>query len=95
MLEVRNLSVDYRGNRALEEVSLFIPLGQLVGIIGPNGAGKSTLVEAMLNLIPITQGKVQFKDRPLKDQLLKTSYVPQRTLIDWDYPVTEIGRAHV
>ena len=88
MLEVRNLSVDYRGNRALEEVSLFIPLGQLVGIIGPNGAGKSTLVEAMLNLIPITQGKVQFKDRPLKDQLLKTSYVPQRTLIDWDYPVT-------
>ncbi|MEM9770820.1 MAG: metal ABC transporter ATP-binding protein [Cyanobacteria bacterium P01_D01_bin.73] len=88
MLEVRNLSVDYRGTRALEDVNLFIPLGQLVGIIGPNGAGKSTLVEAMLNLIPVTQGSVRFKDRPLKNQLIKTSYVPQRSLIDWDYPVT-------
>ncbi len=88
MLEVRNLSVDYRGNRALQGVSFFIPMGQLVGIIGPNGAGKSTLVEAMLNLIPATQGNVRFQDRLLKNQLLKTSYVPQRSRIDWDYPVT-------
>ena len=88
MLEIRNLSVDYRGNRALQDVSFFIPAGQLIGIIGPNGAGKSTLVEAMLNLIPIAQGHVRFKDRLLKNQLLKTSYVPQRSLIDWDYPVT-------
>ena len=88
MLEVRNLSVDYRGNRALQGVSFFIPMGQLVGLIGPNGAGKSTLVEAMLNLIPATQGNVRFQDRLLKNQLLKTSYVPQRSRIDWDYPVT-------
>jgi ABC-type Mn2+/Zn2+ transport system ATPase subunit len=49
MLEVQNLSIDYRGTRALHNVSFFLPAGQLVGIIGPNGAGKSTLVEAMLN----------------------------------------------
>ena len=88
MLEIQNLSVDYRGNCALHDVSFFIPLGQLVGIIGPNGAGKSTLVEAMLNLIPVTQGSVRFQGRSLKHQLLKTSYVPQRSLIDWDYPAT-------
>ncbi|NEQ97490.1 MAG: metal ABC transporter ATP-binding protein [Cyanothece sp. SIO2G6] len=88
MLEVQNLSVNYRGNRALQDVSFFIPLGQLVGIIGPNGAGKSTLVEAMLNLIPATQGTVRFKGRALKNQLLKTSYVSQRSLVDWDYPIT-------
>ncbi|MGD1904002.1 MAG: metal ABC transporter ATP-binding protein [Geitlerinemataceae cyanobacterium] len=86
MLEVRNLSVDYRGNRAIDNISFSIPLGQLVGIIGPNGAGKSTLVEAMLNLIPVTQGSVRFKEKFLKNQLLRTSYVPQRSLIDWDYP---------
>ncbi|MEM9217223.1 MAG: metal ABC transporter ATP-binding protein [Cyanobacteria bacterium P01_F01_bin.150] len=88
MLEVQNLSVSYRGNCALHDVSFLIPSGQLVGIIGPNGAGKSTLVEAMLNLIPSTQGVVRFKGRSLKNQLLNTSYVPQRSLIDWDYPAT-------
>ena len=88
MLEIQNLSVDYRGTRALHNVSFFIPSGQLVGIIGPNGAGKSTLVEAMLNLVPVTQGVIRFKGRPLKNQLLKTTYVPQRSRIDWDYPVT-------
>lgn len=88
MLEVRNLSVNYRGNCALQDVSFFVPLGQLVGIIGPNGAGKSTLVEAMLNLLPTTQGIARFKGKSLKSQLLEISYVPQRSLIDWDYPAT-------
>ena len=88
MLEIQNLSVDYKGNCALDNVSFFIPTGQLVGIIGPNGAGKSTLVEAILNLVPVTQGVVRFKSMPLKRQLLQTAYVSQRSRVDWDYPVT-------
>ncbi len=88
MLEIQNLSIDYRGTRALHNVSFFVPAGQLVGIIGPNGAGKSTLVEAILNLVPVTQGVIRFKGMSLKRQLLKTAYVPQRSQIDWDYPVT-------
>ncbi|MEO0870242.1 MAG: metal ABC transporter ATP-binding protein, partial [Cyanobacteria bacterium J06642_11] len=88
MLEVQNLSVNYRGTQALHDVSFCVPVGQLVGIIGPNGAGKSTLVEAILNLVPVTQGIVRFKEVPLRRQLLRTAYVPQRSLVDWDYPVT-------
>ncbi len=88
MLEIQNLSIDYRGTRALHNVSFFVPSGQLVGIIGPNGAGKSTLVEAILNLVPATQGVIRFNGMSLKRQLLQTAYVPQRSRIDWDYPVT-------
>ena len=88
MLEIQNLSISYRGTRALQNVSFFVPSGQLVGIIGPNGAGKSTLVEAILNLIPVAQGVIRFNGMSLKRQLLKTAYVPQRSRIDWDYPVT-------
>ncbi|MEM1369489.1 MAG: metal ABC transporter ATP-binding protein [Cyanobacteria bacterium P01_H01_bin.15] len=88
MLEICNLSIDYKGTRVLRNVNFRVPEGHLVGIIGPNGAGKSTLVEAILNLIPVAQGMVRYKEMPLKRQLLKTAYVPQRSRIDWDYPVT-------
>jgi manganese/iron transport system ATP-binding protein len=88
MLEVQNLAVNYRGVSALEGVSFSIAPGQLVGLIGPNGAGKSTLVKAMLGLIPTASGFVRFNQRPLKQQRQQVAYVPQRSQIDWDYPVT-------
>ncbi|MEL7502921.1 MAG: ABC transporter ATP-binding protein [Cyanobacteria bacterium J06554_6] len=88
MLEVQNLSIDYRDKRAIQDVSFSVPTGNLVGIIGPNGAGKSTMVEAILSLIPATQGVVRYKGMPVRRQLLKTAYVSQRSQVDWDYPVT-------
>ena len=41
----------------------------------------------MLDLIPATSGVVTFRGNPLKQKLDKVAYVPQRTQIDWDYPV--------
>jgi len=88
MLEVQDLAVNYRGVCALESVSFRLSPGQMVGVIGPNGAGKSTLVKAILGLVPTVSGVVKFRSRLLKQQLQTVAYVPQRTQIDWDYPVT-------
>lgn len=66
MLEVQNLSVYYRGLQALQDVSVRLEAGELVGLIGPNGAGKSTLVKALLGLIPY-QGQVAFQGVPCGD----------------------------
>ena len=88
MLEVQDLAVNYRGVRALGNVSFCLEAGQLVGVIGPNGAGKSTMIKAMLGLVPATSGMVKFKGVALKQQLCCCAYVPQRSQIDWDYPAT-------
>jgi manganese/iron transport system ATP-binding protein len=88
MLEVQHLAVNYRGIKAVEDVSFCLPPGQLVGVIGPNGAGKSTLIKAILGLIPAESGSVRFCNRALKRHLAAVAYVPQRSQIDWDYPVT-------
>jgi len=88
MLEVQDLAVNYRGVCALENVSFCLSPGQLVSVIGPNGAGKSTMVKAILGLVPTASGVVKFRSRALKQQLRSCAYVPQRTQIDWDYPVT-------
>ncbi len=88
MLEVKHLAVNYRGVTAVEDVSFRSLPGQIVGVIGPNGAGKSTMVKAILGLVPTTSGVVQFRSRALKQQLSSVAYVPQRSQIDWDYPIT-------
>jgi manganese/iron transport system ATP-binding protein len=88
MLEVHQLAVNYRGVRGLDSVSFQIKPGQLVGIVGPNGAGKSTMFKAMLGLIPKHHGIVNYCTCPLHQQLERVAYVPQRSLIDWDYPIT-------
>lgn len=88
MLEVEHLAVNYRGLRGLEEVSFRIEPGQLVGVIGPNGAGKSTMFKAMLGLIPMVNGQVKYCTCPLCRQLERVAYLPQRSQIDWDFPIT-------
>ncbi|PSF38300.1 manganese ABC transporter ATP-binding protein [Aphanothece hegewaldii CCALA 016] len=88
MLEVNDLTVSYRNSWAVQDVSFCLQPGQMTGLLGPNGAGKSTVVKAVLGLIPKASGIVRYASRPLKRQLKKVSYVPQRSQIDWDYPVT-------
>ncbi|MEM6521756.1 MAG: metal ABC transporter ATP-binding protein [Cyanobacteria bacterium P01_C01_bin.70] len=87
MLTVQNLSVNYRGIEALTEVSLTLHPGEWVGLIGPNGAGKSTLVKAILGLTPY-RGQILLNGTTLKRQRSQVAYVPQRSQIDWDYPIT-------
>ncbi len=88
MLEVQDLAVNYRGISALNNINFHLESGQLTGVFGPNGAGKSTMVKAMLGLIPACRGRVKYDGRLLKEQLGRVAYVPQRSQIDWDYPIT-------
>lgn len=87
MLSVRNLTVSYGNYKALDDITLDIGQGRLVGVIGPNGAGKSTLMKAMLGLIPVDRGSVSVLGQPVKKIRKKIAYVPQRNNIDWDFPI--------
>ena len=87
-ITVSHLGVSYRSVEALLDITLNVEAGRLTGVIGPNGAGKSTLLKAMLGLIRVTQGSVIYQGQPLDQQLNQVAYVPQRSQIDWTYPVT-------
>lgn len=87
-IAIQNLGVCYRTVEALRNISLEVLPGRVTGVFGPNGAGKSTLVKAMLGLIPVNFGQVLYDSQPLQNYLERVAYVPQRSQIDWTYPVT-------
>jgi ABC-type branched-subunit amino acid transport system ATPase component/ABC-type branched-subunit amino acid transport system permease subunit len=53
------LGVSFGGTRALDDVSLEIRPGEVVGVIGPNGAGKTTLIDVLTGLTPLDEGTVR------------------------------------
>jgi len=59
LLEVRDLTVDYKHKRALSGVSLELRRGQALGVIGETGSGKSTLAKAVLGLVKPRAGSVR------------------------------------
>jgi branched-chain amino acid transport system ATP-binding protein len=60
MLELTNMVKDFDGLRAVDDVSLSVEKGQIVGLIGPNGSGKSTLLSMIARTIDMTAGKITF-----------------------------------
>ena len=66
LLEVSQLSVDFGGLRANDNIDLTVDHGEIVGLIGPNGAGKTTFVDALTGFVPST-GSITFDGRAIED----------------------------
>ena len=80
-IEIRNLTVAYGENIALENLNLDIEAGSLMALVGPNGAGKSTLIKTILKFLKQITGEIKINGKTL-------AYVPQRNSVDWDFPTT-------
>jgi branched-chain amino acid transport system ATP-binding protein len=65
ILDVKNLTVDFGGVRAVNNVSIQLEPGEFVGLIGPNGAGKTTIFNLITNAIKPTAGKIDFKGKSI------------------------------
>lgn len=65
LLELDRVSRLFKGLRAVDNVSLRINAGEIVGLIGPNGAGKTTLVNLVTGMYPATAGRVQFNGQDI------------------------------
>ena len=87
-LEIHDLTVSYHKKPVLWGVDVVVPKGKLVGIIGPNGAGKSTLIKAAMGMLPVSSGWIKVFGEPIKKNLKRIGYVPQRESVDWDFPVS-------
>ena len=91
LLEVKHLTKTFDNKKILDDVSLVIPEGKIVGLLGKNGAGKSTLIKSINDLLTIDEGEILFKGKKLgvysKDNI---SYLPERTYLDKSMKVSEV-----
>jgi urea transport system ATP-binding protein len=61
LLQIRNVTVDFDGFKALNELDLSLAAGSLTVVIGPNGAGKSTMCDTIIGRVRPTAGQILFK----------------------------------
>jgi iron complex transport system ATP-binding protein len=96
MLVATNVSFAYRRSaKVLDDVSVTVPRGSIVGLIGPNGSGKTTLVRLLNGTLTPSHGSVSLDGVPLstlsrRDLARRIAVVPQETHVTFDFSALEI-----
>ncbi|GAB3064968.1 ABC transporter ATP-binding protein [Virgibacillus ainsalahensis] len=87
MLSVNSLSKSYGKKKILNDISVFIKKGEIIGLVGENGAGKSTMLSILATLQKPTDGTITLDKKPyeghIKDIRKQIGFVPQDIAI-WD-----------
>jgi iron complex transport system ATP-binding protein len=95
VIELRGVTVAYRGRPVVRDVDLVIDAGERVALIGPNGAGKSTLLRVITGLVRPIAGEVRLDGRPI-DELdramiaRRLAVVPQQAALPFATRVEEV-----
>jgi ABC-type Mn2+/Zn2+ transport system ATPase subunit len=87
---IQGATVGYDGRPVLSAIDLRIEWGCMVGVIGPNGAGKSTLIKSIVGTLRASGGTIRVGGHPAgsREARRMIGYVPQREVVNWDFPVT-------
>jgi ABC-2 type transport system ATP-binding protein len=81
MIELSQISKQYKNKQVLNNISLSLSAGKILGIIGPNGAGKSTLMEITCSILKPSSGDILFNNQSIHKDIntyrQSIGYVPQ------------------
>lgn len=92
-VRVRGLTKEFGSTRAVSNVNIDVPYGEIVGIIGPSGCGKTTTVRLMIGAHEPTEGTVELWGRPVQEvspqQKARLGYLPQLPALMPDLSIRE------
>ncbi|MBP3456583.1 MAG: ABC transporter ATP-binding protein [Bacilli bacterium] len=90
LLEIKNLYKNYGEKQVLNNISLTVPRGKIIGLLGKNGTGKTTLIKLINGLLTPTEGEIIFEGEKIGPQSkLNIAYLPERTYLDKSMTINE------
>ncbi|SDI95117.1 ABC transporter ATP-binding protein [Proteiniclasticum ruminis] len=91
MIELKNLTKSFGKKNAIDNLTLTLPKGKIIGLLGPNGSGKSTLFKLLNGLLEPTEGELTIEGtKPSTATKNVISYLPERTYLNEWMKVYEI-----
>lgn len=91
LLEIENVSKSFGDKKVLENVSLKLEKGKILGLLGKNGSGKTTLLKLINDLLTLDQGKILVNGNNIGILSKKDiSFLPERTYLESDMKVEEV-----
>lgn len=91
ILELKNLSKRYGKKQAVNNISLTLEKGKIIGLLGPNGSGKSTIIKMVNGLLTPNEGEILVDGKNVGVESKKiVSYLPERTYLDNSMKVVEL-----
>ncbi|MCR5108845.1 MAG: metal ABC transporter ATP-binding protein [Lachnospiraceae bacterium] len=85
LITCKNLKLGYENATVVDKLDFSVNEGDYLCIVGENGSGKSTLMKAILHLMPVMEGSIEYGDGLLADEI---GYLPQQTLVQRDFPAS-------
>lgn len=100
LINAQHLSLSKAGRKLVNDVSVAINKGQIIGLIGPNGAGKTSLLKLLANVQKADSGSYEFAGKPInqykeKELAKQVAYLAQQATAHWPLTVRkviELGR---
>lgn len=92
LVDIKNLTKQYSKNKtALNNVSLELQSGRIIGLLGPNGSGKTTLIKILAGLLSVKEGSVLIDGKPIgKSTKEIVSYLPDASYIKEHHKITDV-----
>ena len=92
LVEIVGLTKAYnKGSAAVDNITLTLPKGKIIGLLGPNGSGKTTLIKMMNGLLTPTAGVIRINGKEIGvETKARVAYLPDRTYLGSNQKVSEI-----
>ncbi|MEK4712808.1 ABC transporter ATP-binding protein [Sporosarcina sp. FSL K6-5500] len=90
MIELKNITKKYGRRKALEDLTLSLPQGKIIGLVGENGSGKTTLLKLISGLVTPDSGRATFSGSRITRKVASNiAYMPDADLF---YPYFTVGQ---
>ena len=92
LVEIVGLTKSYDArNVAVNNITITLPKGKIVGLLGPNGSGKTTLIKMMNGLLTPSQGSIRINGQPVGvETKAHVAYLPDRTYLSGGKRISQI-----